>query len=81
MDSLFLESIICKEKVKLSDILNRIDNEIKECKLGYTPLVEDMELCHAELYDGADDYRFFYMGRELENIENEKLYFPEFSHA
>jgi len=80
-ESLFLESVICREKVRLSDILKRIGGEIKECTLGYTPLLEDMELCDARSYDGSDDYRFFYIGDELENIEKEKLYFPEFSHA
>ena len=35
----------------------------------------------AEKYDGADDYRLFYLGEQLKSIENEKLYFPELSHA
>jgi len=40
-----------------------------------------MEMCDAKSFDGGDDYRFFYIGRELESIEKEKRYFPEFSHA
>ena len=38
-------------------------------------------MCTAEQYDGADDYRLFYLGEELKSIEQEKLYFPELSHA
>ena len=42
---------------------------------------EQMDICVAEQYDGADDYRLFYLGEQLKSIENEKLYFPELSHA
>ena len=38
-------------------------------------------LLFQEKYDGADDYRLFYLGEQLKSIENEKLYFPELSHA
>jgi len=40
-----------------------------------------MVICESEIYDGADDYRLFYMGEELESIEKERLYFPDLSHA
>lgn len=39
------------------------------------------DLFDAEPYDGAEDYRLFYLGDTLKSIEQEKLYFPEFSHA
>ena len=32
-------------------------------------------------YDDGDDYRLFYRGEKLESIEQDKLYFPDFSHA
>lgn len=54
---------------------------IKKCQLGFTPALKDMDICVAEQYDGADDYRLFYLGEQLKSIENEKLYFPELSHA
>lgn len=52
-----------------------------KCQLGFTPALKDMDICVAEQYDGADDYRLFYLGEHLKSIENEKLYFPELSHA
>ena len=79
--TLILNSIISNKPVSLSEILKRINSSFTECKLGFAPLPEDREMCDAERYDGGDDYRFFYIGEELESIEKERLYFPEFSHA
>ena len=76
-----LQSIICNKKLPLSDIIDRIDIDDKRLMLGFTPCEEDMNICDCEVYDGADDYRLFYMGKELETIERDKLYFPELSHA
>ena len=78
-DRATLQSVLCKETIALTEVLKRLD--IEHCKLGFTPLDEDKELCDSELYDGADDYRLFYMGEELRSIEREKLYFPDLSHA
>ena len=39
------------------------------------------DLFDAEPYNGAEDYRLFYLGDTLKSIEQEKLYFPELSHA
>ena len=80
-ETLLLQSIVCKETVSLKDILTRIEWEYRNCRLGFSPCKEDAALCRAELYDGGEDYRFFYLGNELENIEKQKLFFPEFSHA
>lgn len=80
-DTLLLQSIICENKVPLSDVLSRIGGKYHKCRLGFTPVQDDMQMCVAERYDGSDDYRLFYRGRELESIEREKLYFPELSHA
>ena len=80
-DTLFLQSIICENQVALSDVLQRVRGEYHKRQLGFTPALKDMDICVAEQYDGADDYRLFYLGEQLKSIENEKLYFPELSHA
>ena len=80
-NTLLLQSIICKNYVTLLDVLQRVRGEYHKCQLGFTPALKDMDICVAEQYDGADDYRLFYLGEQLKSIENEKLYFPELSHA
>ena len=80
-DGIVLQSVLCKEKVSLADVLKRIDLNGQKCRLGFTPLDEDKDKCTAEMYDGADDYRLFYRGEELLSIERDRLYFPELSHA
>lgn len=80
-DCTVLQSVHCKDKASLSDVIRRLDLVNGKCRLGYTPLAEDLDLCTSELYDGSDDYRLFYKGRELESIERDRLYFPELSHA
>lgn len=80
-DTLLLRSMICENNVTLSEVLRRVGGEYQKCRLGFTPGQKDMDMCTAEQYDGADDYRLFYLGEELKSIEQEKLYFPELSHA
>ena len=80
-DTLLLQSIICEKKVTLLEILERVDSEYHKCQLGFTPLWNDRYMCVSENYDGGDDYRLFYLGQGLKSIEQEKLYFPELSHA
>lgn len=80
-NTLLLQSIICENYVTLLDVLQRLRGEYHKCQLGFTPALKDMDICVAEQYDGADDYRLFYLGEQLKSIENEKLYFPELSHA
>ena len=80
-EGLVLQSVICKEKVSLADVISRLAPEDNKLRLGFTPLEEDMDLCTSEIYDGADDYRLFYRGDALLSIEKDKLYFPELSHA
>ncbi|MCR4557398.1 MAG: GNAT family N-acetyltransferase [Saccharofermentans sp.] len=75
-----LGSVLCRKKVRLAEVLKRI-NVGNRLRLGFVPLGEDKELCDCSLYDGADDYRLFYRGSELEAIERDKLYFPDLSHA
>lgn len=80
-NTLLLQSIICENHVTLLDVLQRVRWEYNKCQLGFTPALKDMDICVAEQYDGADDYRLFYLGEQLKSIENGKLYFPELSHA
>ena len=80
-DTLFLQSIICKKKRAMKEILKRIHIDYSRLILGFAPCAEDADLFDAEPYDGAEDYRLFYLGDTLKSIEQEKLYFPEFSHA
>ena len=75
-----LSSVLCREKAGLAEVLKRIDVE-NRLRLGFVPSGEDNDLCECSLYDGADDYRLFYRGAELEAIERDKLYFPDLSHA
>ena len=80
-NTLLLQSIVCENKVALSDVLQRVSGEYCQCQLGFVPDLKDMDMCVAEKYDGADDYRLFYFGEQLKSIEKEKLYFPELTHA
>lgn len=80
-DTLMINSVISKNKVSLKDVLDRLEGNAKEIRLGFTPLAEDLSMCDLAVYDGADDYRLFYIGGEIKSLEKEKLYFPEFSHA
>lgn len=76
-----LQSVLCREKISLADVVQRIDPEDHKLRLGFTPLDADMGICVSEVYDGGEDYRLFYRGKELESIERDKLYFPDLSHA
>ena len=44
------------------DILQRVRGEYHKCQLGFVLAMKDMDICTAEKYDGADDYRLFYLG-------------------
>lgn len=80
-NTLLLQSVICENHVTLLEVLQRVRGEYHKCQLGFVPALKDMDMCMAEKYDGADDYRLFYLGEQLKSIENEKLYFPGLSHA
>ena len=80
-ENVVLKSVLCKERVALKDVLQRIDIGNHKCRLGFTPHDEDMNICIYEVYDGGKDYRLFYRGKDLEAIEQDKLYFPDLSHA
>ena len=80
-DILILQSIISHNHVALMDVLQRVGGEYHKCRLGFTPVRDDIGMCVAESYDGREDYRLFYLGEDLKGIYDEKLYFPELSHA
>ena len=80
-ETLVLHSVICPKQVSLDRVIGEINLEYKELRLGFTPRQNEMDLFEASVFDGGDDYRLFCMGSELESIEQEKLYFPTFSHA
>ena len=80
-DGLELNSILSKENVLLTEVLNRIEGKAAACRLGFVPRDEDKDICRSEIYDGAEDYRLFVRGSDLDLIEKDKLYFPNLSHA
>lgn len=80
-ENLVLKSVVSKKRIPLEKVIAAIDMDYSVLRLGFTPLPEERGLCSCELYDGGDDYRFFFMGDALKSIENERLYFPELSHA
>ncbi len=80
-DVLYLNSIICRNHITLKAILERIPVDYQNLTLGFTPFSADQELFDIEEYDGGEEYRFFYIGEDLESIEKDKLFFPKFSHA
>ena len=78
---LCLKSIICREKLPLEQILQRIPFPFNQLTLGFAPRSEDAPLFLAQPFDGGEDYRFLFRGSQLKNIAKERLYFPELSHA
>lgn len=74
-----LKSIISTRRVPLNEVIRRIAAD--SITLGFSPLPDDMYLCSSEPYDGAEDYRLFFKGEKLREIETQGLYFPELSHA
>lgn len=80
-NTLFLQSVICRKRIPMQEILKRIDPEYEKLFLGYAPCEENAGLFDMELYDGGEDYRFFYLGGQLRSIQTQHLIFPELSHA
>ncbi|MGN0351894.1 MAG: GNAT family N-acetyltransferase [Roseburia sp.] len=80
-ETMELHSVISQKSVSLEKIIYEINFEYKKLKLGFTPRQDEADLFEATLFDGGEDYRLFCRGSKLESIEQEKLYFPTFSHA
>ena len=79
--SLVLSSVVGKENVPLEQVIAHIGTEYDRLTLGFAPLAQDEGLFCAAPYDGADDYRLLYRGSRLRGVEQDRLFFPLFSHA
>lgn len=80
-DTLVLQSIVCRKRLSMKEILERIQGEFRQLLLGFTPWEEEAGMFETEAFDGGEDYRLFYRGKALESIEKEKQFFPLLSHA
>ncbi|MGN1456655.1 MAG: GNAT family N-acetyltransferase [Acutalibacteraceae bacterium] len=81
VDTVELQSVISQKHISLEKIISEINIDYKELKLGFTPNKDDADLFEAVEFNGGDNYRLFCRGSRLKSIEQEKLYFPTFSHA
>ncbi|WP_310605535.1 GNAT family N-acetyltransferase [Anaerosporobacter sp.] len=77
-ETLYLNAIIAKEKVELDRILDSFAGAVKTVVLGFVPDRKD-EFEVEEFRE--EDCTLFYIGEELERVEEEKLHFPTLSHA
>lgn len=80
-DTLMLQSVISKKPVFLKNVISRIPMKYGCLKLGFAPRPKEADRFEACAYNGEDDYRLFYRGKELESIQSQKLFFPQLSHA
>lgn len=78
---LYLQRVICAERLPLEQVLTYIQGKYEKIILGFAPCGEDIFLCSPEIYDGEEDYRLLFYGEGLRDMEAEKLYFPLLSHA
>ena len=76
---LYLDSVISSRVQSIHDIVPRINGNFEKIVFGFVP--KERQHFRPERYDGSDDYRFCYLGSDLECIECEKLFFPVMSHA
>jgi hypothetical protein len=77
-ENLNLYEIISAVRVDLEKIISSFGSTISKVTLGFTPYDMDgydVEELHEE------DCTFFYLGKDLENIEKKRLMFPVLSHA
>jgi hypothetical protein len=77
-ENLWIYQIISTHKVNLETIINSFGNTAKKVILGFTPY-DTNGFNIGELHE--EDCTFFYLGKDLENIEKKKLMFPTLSHA
>jgi hypothetical protein len=75
---LWLHQIISTHKVNLEKVISSFGSNIKKVSLGFTPNdTNGYEV--KELH--KEDCTLFYLGKDLENIEKNKLMFPTLSHV
>jgi len=77
-ENLYIHQIISSHKVDLERIISSFYNTIKMVTLGFTPY-DTYGYIVKELL--KSDCTFFYLGKDLEDIEKKKLMFPTLSHA
>ncbi len=80
-DTLFLQAVTAGHQIPLAQVISRLPGEWNRLILGFTPRAEDAALFECAPFDGGEDYRLFYLGEALADIEKRKLYFPQLSHA
>lgn len=80
-DTLILKSIVSKQPISMKDVVSHIDAMYDSLILGFPPASGDLAMFETSVYDGRNDTRPFYRGKDLECIEKEKLCFPQLSHA
>jgi predicted GNAT family N-acyltransferase len=77
-ERLWLHQIISTHKVNLEKVISSFGSNIKKVSLGFTPNDSD-GYDEKELH--KEDCTLFYLGKDLENIQKNKLMFPTLSHA
>jgi len=76
-DILYLHQIISKRRVNLDHIIASFGNTIKEVVLGFVPL----DTTGYDVQELNEDNTLFILGDDLRRIKEQKLRFPEMSHA
>lgn len=80
-DTIILKSIISKWDISMKDVVSHIDAVYNSLLLDFSPASRDLDMFDVSVYDDSNDTRLFYLGKDLESIEKEKLFFPRLSHA
>lgn len=76
--NVFIHQIIADHKVSLEKAISSFGSGIKNVTLGFTPY----ECCGYDVKElHEEDTTLFILGKDLENIERQKLMFPTLSHA
>ncbi|MGV8981091.1 hypothetical protein [Clostridium sp.] len=77
-ENLCVHQIISTHKVNLENIITSFTSTIKKVNLGFTPYDTNGYVVK-ELV--KEDCTFFYLGKDLQQIEKKKLMFPTLSHS
>lgn len=79
--TLHLKSVVSRSRVPLSAVISHISWEFHALDLGFTPCPEEAGMFICTPYNGGNDYRLFFMGNAIKDVERNRLMFPELSHA
>ena len=77
-ENLYFHQIISTRKVNLEKIISSFGSTIKKVNLRFTPYDTNGYIVKELLKENCT---FFYLGKDLEDIEKKKLMFPTLSHA